>query len=614
MDNSTVLEQHLRRIHQGARETLQRLNSMPSVFLVFLAIGLGIYANALDNPFIYDDLIAIVENPDIRQIWPPVWMAPSIEAHAAVNARPVVALSLALNYAFDNLLPRFYHVFNLAIHVLNTVLLCGLVRQTVLMVRPAWPAATLGLACASLWLVHPLVSQCINYAIQRTELLMAFFYLGTLSAVVLGIRNKGWHAGAVLCCALGMASKEVMVSAPLIILCYDRTFAAGSFSGALSERRWLYAGLAATWGVLAWLQIRMPHGGSVGSAWSTEAWNYALNQPEMILRYLQLSLWPHPLLLDYGFPQDMTLGDIWWQALAVLILLALVTYAFFRWPAWGFLGLWFFAVLAPTTSIVPLLNEVGAERRVYLGLAALIPLVVVGGYALLRRRGAAWITHCGWAVAAICAVFSYMTIERNRDYRSDLEIWKSVVLVHPDNPRGHNNLGRAHYAAGAFDSAYVHFRQAVELKSFYPMAWGNLGLVRYHQGDRDGALQAYVQALAQDETLAHIWYNLGVAHQERGELQRAIQAYNKAVKYRPRDVESWFNMSAAHRQNGAWPEVLRTSTEVNRLAPELVDGWLATGRALVKLGHIERAKQAFTQALKLRPDDPIAQAALDRLR
>ena len=580
--------------------------------VVFAAIGLILYANALDSPFIYDDIPAIVDNADIRQLWPPDWIRPHAGIHAAVNSRPVVSLSLVLNYAWSGLDPWSYRVVNLVLHILNALLLYGVVQRTLQRSNRLGlgvAASGLGLVSAALWLVHPLASQCINYTIQRTELLMACCYLSALYASMRA--GRGWQGVAVLACVLGMASKEVMVTAPVMVLLYDRTFGAGSLAQAWRRRRLFYLGLAGTWGVLAVLLWSKPHGNTIGSAYGSEAWNYALNQFVMVVEYLCLCFWPHPLVLDYGWPQPLGFADVFPAAVLVAVLVALAVYAFYRWPGYGFLGVWFFVVLAPTTSIVPLLNEVGAERRVYLSLAALIVLVVVGGYQLLWRWGVGVAVRVGGAVAmSVLLVFGDMTIERNRDYQSELAIWRTVVEARPTNARGHNNLGKAYYEVSELQRARAHYRQAVTLVSYYPEAWSNLGLVSYHLDDWHGAVAAYKQALLQNPRLAATWYNLGLVHHRNNDMEQAVQAYARAAKLDPGDVAIWFNLGLAHKRVGAHQQALESFAAVNRLAPDFADGWLEMARVLRRLGDIDRAVRAFERVLELRPADSAAAAAL----
>ena len=100
--------------------------------VVLVAIGLILYANALNSPFIYDDLPAIVDNGDLRQLWPPDWLLPSASSHASVNSRPFVSFSLALNYAWSGIDPWSYHAVNLALHITNALLLFAVVRRTLM--------------------------------------------------------------------------------------------------------------------------------------------------------------------------------------------------------------------------------------------------------------------------------------------------------------------------------------------------------------------------------------------------------------------------------------------------------------------------------------------------
>ena len=113
-----------------------------------------------------------------------------------------------------------------------------------------------------------------------------------------------WYIAATVSCLLGMATKEVMATAPVIVLLYDRTFLAGSFREAWRRRYGLYLALAATWGVVALLLISTGfHGGDTGFAVQGFTWwSYLLTQPGVIVHYLRLAFWPAGLCLDYGWP------------------------------------------------------------------------------------------------------------------------------------------------------------------------------------------------------------------------------------------------------------------------------------------------------------------------
>jgi hypothetical protein len=461
--------------------------------LTILLVGLWAYHNSFGGVFLCDDLSSIVDNPRIRQLgtlWDAIWADPG----AAIAGRPVPALSLALNYAVSGLNVWSYHVVNLSLHLLCALLAFGIVRRTLLTPRlqPAFGrgASWLALATAALWVAHPLLAQSVTYIIQRAEMLMGLFYLLTLYGVIRSVgspRPRLWHGLAVASCALGMASKEVMVSAPLIVWLYDRTFLSGSFRRAYHERRGLYAGLAMTWWLLAALVVPHPRGDTAGFSLTwLSPWRYALTQCSVLVRYLHLAVWPCPLILDYdGWPIARALSDVLPQAIAVVALLLATGWSLRARPALGFLGAWFFAILAPSSSVLPIATEVAAEHRMYLPLLAMVCLVVLGGWARLcrasltdrLRRGIA----AGIAVVLI-GMLGLMTIRRNETYLDEVTMWQDVVAKNPGSPRGHYNLGVALGHQWRHEEAIEQLIRALELRPYYWHVWPNLVLARMRLG------------------------------------------------------------------------------------------------------------------------------------
>ena len=200
---------------------------------VIVLLGILIYGNTLSAPFILDDEESITLNEQIRQLWPPsVVLFPAREVPTA--GRPVANVSLAVNYAADGLDPRGYHIVNIGIHIACALVLFGIVRRTLLLpsLAPRFGAASANLAGAAalLWLVHPLQTEAVDYVTQRTELLMGLFYLLTLYAALRARDARPWQVTAVACCLLGMASKESMATAPLMLVLFDWTFVFRSFA------------------------------------------------------------------------------------------------------------------------------------------------------------------------------------------------------------------------------------------------------------------------------------------------------------------------------------------------------------------------------------------------
>ncbi len=451
------------------------------------------FSSSFKSVFVYDDSTAIVENPTIRQLWP-IWkpLCPS-RTCVGVGGRPLLNLSLAINYAISGYGVWSYHVVNLAIHILAAPLLFGIVRRTLLLpiMRDRWGAAALplGFVIALLWAVHPLQTESVTYIVQRAESLMGLFYLLTLYCFIRGAgsaRGVDWYVGSVLACLSGMAVKEVMISAPLIVLLYDRTFCAGSFRGALRHRYGYYLGLAGTWALLGWLVLSMSPLGTDAGPGTHEFtwWSYLLTQPGVIVHYLRLALWPAGLCLDYGWPAASNMGEVLWPAIVVVGLLAATVWALVKQPAWGFLGAWFFAILALTSSVVAL-AQAAFEHRMYLPLAAVVTGVVIGGYVVGR-----WVVGWGrisWSALQVLGgglvllagvALGILTFHRNEAYRSELAIWEDTAAKAPANGHAEYNIGVILKKCGRFDEAIAHYQKSLELKPDYVEARNNLGTAR----------------------------------------------------------------------------------------------------------------------------------------
>ncbi|MEO6876251.1 MAG: tetratricopeptide repeat protein [Opitutaceae bacterium] len=427
---------------------------------VVLAVGI-VYANSLSAPFVFDDLNSVAQNPTIRHLWPlsEVLVPP---ASSGLAGRPLANLSFALNYALGGEAVWTYHAVNFVLHALAALVLMGVVHRTLLRLgwRERWGAVALPLAwtVALLWAVHPLQTEAVTYISQRTEVLMGFFYLLTLYGFIRGAESpapRRWWALAIGACWLGAASKEVIVTAPVMVLLYDRTLVAGTW-GEIRRKRWgFYLGLAGSWLLLGWLMRDLP-ARHVGFGQGVSSWAYALNQCRVIGQYLRLAVWPDPLVFDYGSALlPITAMTVVWASLLGLILVV-TGVALAKRKAIGLVGAWVLLTLAPTSSVVPIVLQPMAEHRMYLPLAGVVLLVGLGLQVALGRR--ATLMTLGLAVG-----LGMLTVRRNEIYRSELALWTESVAQRPDNARAQTNLGTALARAGRVDEACAHFAVVVTL-------------------------------------------------------------------------------------------------------------------------------------------------------
>jgi Flp pilus assembly protein TadD len=568
-----------------------------------VAAGAATYWNGLGGPFIWDDQIAIVTNRTIQHLWP-LSDALRPPRETPVAGRPIVNLSFAINYALGGLSETGYHIANIAVHIICALLLFGIVRRTLAKKGPGADATAL--VASLLWMLHPLQSDAVDYITQRTESLMALFFLLTLYSAIRARRvGPGhavkWQVASILACACGMASKESMVTAPAIVLLYDRVFEFDSIGEAIRARKYLYAGFAATWLELGALQWGQPRS-TVGTSSAVSRWTYLLNQLEMIARYLRLSVWPGPLILDYGLPRAVAFRDVVPAAVVVVPLLIASGVALARWPRIGFLAAAFFLTLAPTSSVIPITSEVGAERRMYLPFAALAVLAAIALRRFVEGAGANGSRKrrtriAGSLTVIVLATLAVRTVYRNAEYATPLGLWRTVVERRPHG-RARMALATEMLATGDHAGAMGNLREAVH---DFPDARFGLGTELIVDGKTDEGITELRQFItAQPSNLNRIPARtlLGQALWSQGRLGEAAEQFRVILKMVPTSDGVRMNLADVLSTQKRYDEatvqyraLLATQPNSSTLESRLASNLMASGRRSEAIDHLQKALQ-----------------------
>lgn len=634
---------------RGARglaraHTLSLLAAAAIVTAGFLA-----YANSLHGAFVLDDLPSIVNNGSLRSLWPPqaAMFAPK---DTTIAGRPIASYSLAINTVLaragsrpgSGLDPFGFHVANLGIHLAAALILFGVIRRTLLLERFRSrfddSATALAGVAAILWVVHPLNVVSVSYIVQRVESLMGMFYLLTLYLAIRSFasaRPAAWALLAIAACACGMATKEVMVTAPIIVLLYDWIFVSGSLRGCL-RRRLLYAGLASSWVILALLVASHPRSASVGFALpGLSIVGYLKFQAIAVMTYLRLTFVPAPLIFDYG---EGPVPRFWSHAPAaagVLVMLAWAGYALAKRRAVGFCLASFFLILAPSSSVLPIVTERISYHRMYLPLAAVLTLAVMATY-----RAGVWMvarlpgssqtrgrlgTVLGFSAAAVAVIgLGAATALFNVAFRSSRALWLDVLSKMETNERAHNNYASALLRAldaepgpipptgAGIESAVEktvreierHLLRAVELKPDYAGAYINLGNVQVRLGQTDAAIASFNKALELDPGQTAAAYNAGRMLQNRGDAARALEQYEKILRlqpdFRPAIGSLVFLLSTCpddRIRDGA--RALEMASTLARISPEQPEVLMLQGFAYAEVGRFDQAARVTRRAIDL---------------
>jgi len=605
------------------------------------------YHGTLKVPFLFDDVSSITDNPTIRSLWHDWWRTPG--SGVTVSGRPFLNFTLALNFALSGTAVWSYHVINLMIHAAAGTTLFAVLRLTFQQPRLRAPfgrdAGTLALAAALLWTLHPLQTESVTYIIQRAESLVSLLYLLTLWAFVRSTEERaspGWSWLAFVCCLLGMATKEVMVTAPIVVLCYDRMFLSDSWKLLWGRHGGRHLALASTWLLLIGLvMVTGTRGGTAGFGISVSPFDYALTQISVVAHYLQLAFWPRPLILDYGQFLMTDLRALWLPALVIFPLAAASLYCLWRGRPVGFAGFFFFAVLAPTSSFVPVLTQTMNEHRMYLALAAIVTVVVAGIYRLAGRSG-------GILYVGLALVLGLATVRRNETYRSEESIWSDTVARRPGNMRAILALGAVQVHAGQLDAGLVTLQEAVRLfpdqiesQNQLGNLWMKLGSVEaaadcfrrarvlapqdavvmnnlanacLRLGRGDEALSLLQAAVRLKPDFHEARYNLANTLAQAGQFAEAAGHYAQVLGVRPDDAEAHSNYGNVLLALNRRAEGVRELTEAARLQPANAEIRNNLGVALIQAGRPEEARHQFEEAVRLQPDFQGAVENLARAR
>ncbi|MFT5388309.1 MAG: hypothetical protein ACI9E5_001445, partial [Candidatus Omnitrophota bacterium] len=196
------------------------------IIALFIVLGVGLYLNTMNAPFQFDDRDFITQSENIKDItdMPAIWNA------LGHPSRFVTFVSFALNYHFNQYRPFGYHVVNVALHILNT-LLVWIFIQLLYKTQPQEKDKTKGrliaLVVALVFLAHPLQTQAVSYITQRFASLATLFYLLTLCLYIKGRlknNNIGLFTLTIITMLIGMFTKQIAFTMPFIIILTEYVF------------------------------------------------------------------------------------------------------------------------------------------------------------------------------------------------------------------------------------------------------------------------------------------------------------------------------------------------------------------------------------------------------
>lgn len=581
--------------------------------ILLAALVIGIYYPSLKNGFInLDDPVYVTSNTHVQQglTWSGFrWAFTAVEASLW---HPVTWLSLMLDTQFLGNTAFDYHLTNMLLHTANTVLLFLLLFR---LTASAWRSAFV----ATLFGVHPLHVESVAWISERKDVLSTFFFLLTLLAytryveLVSSLKSGApqpdrkpaeapqrqpkealrYYVGALLLFALGLLSKPMLVTTPVILLLMDfwplkrirLPQSRQSFSGETTEHGLLGAnfslqpsaflfleklpffGLALISGIITMFAQR--GAGSFMTSTDLAVSHRFDNALLTSIHYLVQMFWPGRYAMYYPYPMGFSTAAV---ALAVLLLIIISGVSFLNLrsrPYLAFGWAWYLITLLPVIGLIQVGNQAQADRYTYIPLIGVFIMLVWAGSEILKWQIPSLKLPLSGLLGAVSAAACIpFTIQQIGYWKDSETLSRHALEVTRDNPVALNIYGIALSKRGQIDDAIKCWLEAVRIAPHYAHALGNLGTAYFRKGQLDESIKWSSEAIKSKPGLAGAYMNLGAALGVKGRLDEAIAALQQAVRLAPNDPQTHYNLGYALAGKGRYDEAIAEYEKALRLKPD----------------------------------------------
>jgi tetratricopeptide (TPR) repeat protein len=575
-----------------------------AIALVLTVVTVAVYAQVHDFEFVaLDDDVYVAENETVRGGFTANGVRWALTTWHQGNWHPLTWLAHMLDCELWNLDAGRHHLSSVAWHVVNTLLLLILLAAAT---GRLWPSA----AVAALFALHPVNVESVAWVAERKNLLSTAFGLMSMLAYVAWARRGGaWRHGlSVLCLALGLMAKPMLVTVPVLLLLLDYwpldRVRPGHVTRLLVEKL-PFLGLALASSVVTFA-AQSAGGAVVTLTGELPLAPRAANAIVSCARYLRKLVWPDDLAVHYQHPQAPG-GVPWtgWEVLGATVVLVALSVVVWRLSRRRYLAvgwLWFLITLVPVIGLVQVGEQAMADRYAYLpAIGVFIALAWATGDLLSDRRAS--IRTLGTGVAcAIIGTYAVASWHQARYWHDSVALLKRGLAISSHSPTLHFNLGTVYESQARFPEASLHYLRALELgPETAKVHWG-LANAWHEQGRTDQAIEHYRRALSLDPGIAAVHHGLADTLRSRGDLVGAIAHYERALQISPDLARARNNLGNALLDAGAIDRAIEEFREVLKQDASMPEAHQNLGAALMRRAEAEQALGHFREAARLRPD------------
>ena len=558
------------------------------IFMVILA-----YYPALDAGFVnWDDEDYVVNNSDIRSFDN---FREIISRPVQGNYHPVTMLSLALNYKISGLDASSYHILNVILHIINSLLVFFFILR--LSQRKFWLAFIVSL----LFALHPLHVESVAWISERKDLLYSCFFLAGLIFYLNYLdQNKVRYLLPVfLLFILAVLSKPAAVIFPIVLLAVD--FYKGRLGLLKTYLEKVPFILISIFIGLITMRAQADAGATVFAEQFVLA-ERLLFAGYGIMMYIQKAFWPLSLCAFYPFP-DISSGfpALYWFSLLIVFVLAMIFIKTRKnHPLLSFSILFYFLNLSLVLQLIPVGNAVIADRYAYL---PIIGVFIFPAYFFQKwvERNHNKVSLLMFLIISLSAIaMMILTFRQASTWKDGKSLWDQAIKVSPSS-RAYVNRGLLYKKAGNLEKAFQCYTSAINLGTREPDAWVNRGNIYFSKGQFENAILDYNTCLSLSSVNINAYENRGAAYASLQKPDLAMQDFNVALSLDSTSQSVYANRAMLKMSKSEFDSALLDFNKYLSLgADPSGEIWSFSGEANFKLGRFEEALICYNNALSIR--------------
>jgi protein O-mannosyl-transferase len=572
------------------------------VCLLLTAATLAIFSRVLSYDFVnYDDPSYVTGNLHVtggltldNLIW-------AFGSFSSANWHPLTWLSHMADCQMFGLHPAGHHLVNVLLHAVNALLLFLLFSRAT---GAFWKSAFV----AALFALHPLHVESVAWVAERKDVLSALFWMLTLMFYLRYTERPGSarYLLTLLCFALGLMAKPMLVTLPFVLLLLDywplarfsrhgaepATTCSDGLSGpkrqparVVLEKAPFLVLSAASCVVTFFAQQK---GGAVGSIEVIPLSFRFGNALIAYVRYLGKMIWPSRLAVIYPLPATITVPEIVGAALLLTAITVLVVMAARKHPYLLVGWLWYIGTLVPVIGLVQVGKQAMADRYSYIPLIGLFIMIAWGIPSLLEQWRYRRIVLAACAGVLLPGLM-VCTWRQLGFWKNSITLFTRAVEAVPDNGTALVYLGRSLAEKGRSREALPYVAEALRLFPNDADWLTTMGALLAMEGRTGEAISYFTKALRGNPGFAEAHHSLGNALMQQGRIREAIDQYTETLRLQPNRTDVMVDLAQALLRTGRVDEAMNYITQVVREGPDSLDKAYNLAIALADSGRMDEA-------------------------